>query len=288
MRIAEKLAAEGKGVSFECFPPKTEKGRRNLYDALGGLEKYKPLFVSVTYGAGGGNRETAVDTALSLKKDFSFEVMPHLTCIGASAPEIDDVLGGYKDAGVDNILALRGDPPAALEGFDLSRGVFQHASDLIKHIKNEYPFSCGAAFYPEGHFQSPSLEDDIRRTADKFAAGADFGVSQMFFDNRHYYDFLERASKAGIKQPLLPGIMPILNFEKIKELASSSAKVEIPGKLEKLMGRYSSPEDIKRAGIDYASAQCEDLLRNGLRFFHFFVMNRAESAASIIENAGIL
>jgi len=288
MRIAEKLEASERGVSFECFPPKTEKGRSNLYGALGALEKYKPLFVSVTYGAGGGNRDTAVDTVLSLKKDFTFEVMPHLTCIGAPASEIDGVLDTYKDAGIENILALRGDPPSALEGFDESRGVFAHASDLIKHIKKEHSFSAGAAFYPEGHFQSPSPADDITHLAGKFAAGADFGISQMFFDNRHYYDFLDRAAKAGIKKPLIPGIMPILNFEKIKELASSSAKVAIPDKLERLMNSYSDPEDIRKAGIDYASAQCEDLLRNGVRFFHFFVMNRAESSACIIENAGIV
>lgn len=288
MRIAEKLAASVKGVSFECFPPKTEKGRNNLYAALGGLEKYRPLFVSVTYGAGGGNKDTAVGTVLSLKKDFSFEVMPHLTCIGAPVGEINRILDTYKAAGIENILALRGDPPAAIEGFDESKGVFPHASGFIKHIRKEYAFSCGAAVYPEGHFQSASLEDDTLHSAEKFSSGADFGVSQMFFDNRYFFDFVDRMDKAGIKTPVLPGIMPILNFDKIKELASSSAKVTIPVKLEQLMSRYSDPDDIRKAGIDYASLQCADLLKNGVKFFHFFMMNRSESAARIIENAGIL
>ena len=288
MKIAEKLAANEKGVSFECFPPKTEKGKNNLYSALGELEKHEPLFVSVTYGAGGGNKDTAVDTVLSLKKDFSFEIMPHLTCIGASMDEINEILDTYKVAGIENILALRGDPPSGVEGFDPSKGVFAHASDMIKHIKKEYGFSCASAFYPEGHFEALSLEDDISRSVEKIEAGADFAVTQMFFDNSCYYDFMDRAVKAGIKAPVLPGIMPILNFEKIKELASSSAKVMIPKKLEDLMARFDSPDDIKKAGIDYASTQCADLLKNGVKFFHFFVMNRAESASRIIENAGLL
>ncbi len=288
MTIAEKLAGCEKGVSFECFPPKTEKGRSNLYSALGELEKHEPLFVSVTYGAGGGNKDTAVDTVLSLKKDFSFTVMPHLTCIGASLSEINQILDTYKAAGIDNILALRGDPPSGIDGFDASKGVFAHASEMIRHIKKEYDFSCGAAVYPEGHFEARSLQNDIVHNVEKIEAGADFVVTQMFFDNRCYYDFMEQSAKAGINEPVLPGIMPILNFERIKELASSSAKVAIPKKLEDLMGRFDSPEDIKKAGINYATEQCEDLLKNGVKFFHFFIMNRAESASRIIENAGLL
>ncbi len=288
LRIAEELAVRRKGVSFECFPPKTEKGKNNLYSALRELEKYEPLFVSVTYGAGGGNKDTAVDTVLSLKKDFSFTVMPHLTCIGASLGEINQILDTYKAGGIENILALRGDPPASSDDFDASKGVFGHASEMIKHIKRDYGFSCAAAFYPEGHFEALSLEDDIIHSVGKIEAGAGFAVTQMFFDNSYYYDFMDRAGKAGIKVPVLPGIMPVLNFEKIKELASSSAKVMIPEDLAALMERFNSPEDQKKAGIDYASAQCADLKKNGVNFFHFFVMNRAESASRIIENAELL
>ncbi|MEA2081381.1 MAG: methylenetetrahydrofolate reductase [NAD(P)H] [Elusimicrobiota bacterium] len=288
MIIAEELGRRERGVSFECFPPKTEKGMRNLHSAMGELGKCNPLFVSVTYGAGGGNKDTAARTVLSLKKNFSFTVMPHLTCVGASLDEINEILDTYKASGIEDILALRGDAPSGIEGFDPSKGVFVHASDMIKHIKKDYGFSCAAAVYPEGHFEALSFEDDIVNSVGKMEAGADFSITQMFFDNRYYYDFADRFEKAGNNCPVLPGIMPILNFKKIKELASSSAKVTIPKKLESLMARFDSPGDIKKAGIDYASAQCEDLKKNGVKFFHFFVMNRAESAARIIENAGLI
>ena len=288
MKIPEILREQRRGVSFEFFPPKTEKGRANLAGCADVLKKYEPLFVSATYGAGGGNKDTAVDTVISLNKSDEMTVMPHLTCIGAQAPELDGILSVYEKNGIENILALRGDPPAGDETFDVSSGDFPHASDMISHISEKYPFALAAAAYPEGHFEAASLGEDIENTKKKIDAGARFLITQMFFNNAHFYSFREKLKKAEIDVPVLAGIMPILNFGKIRDLANNYAKVEIPEKLSRLMEPLAeSPEDQKKAGIEYAVRQCEDLKSNGVGFFHFFVLNRPDAAVKIIEAAGL-
>ena len=180
------------------------------------LSAYDPLYVSVTYGAGGTTRDRTVNTLKWIKQETDLTVMSHLTCIGATRASLGALLREYRDHGIDNILALRGDPPKNAPDFDPARGEFKYARDLVEFVKNDGHFSIAVAVYPEGHGQSPSIEKDMEYTKQKIDAGADFGITQMFFDNRYYYEFMDRAEKLGITIPILPGIMPIIDCKKIR------------------------------------------------------------------------
>ncbi len=287
MRISDVFRKRTDGVSFEFFPPKSPEGKQSFIAVVKDLGLYDPLYVSVTYGAGGTTRDRTAHALTWIKQDTDLTVMSHLTCVGATKSDIRGLLEAYRSQGIDNILALRGDPPRNVPDFDPSRGEFRYARDLVEIIRQYGHFSIAVAVYPEGHGQSPSIEKDMEYTKQKIDAGADFCITQMFFENRHYYAFRERAERLGITIPILPGIMPIIDCRKIVEFAgfcNTTVPKEILDRMEPVL---DLPEEMRKLGVEFAIRQCEDLRKHGVRYFHFYTMNRSDSVSEILEALGI-
>ncbi|QDU33002.1 5,10-methylenetetrahydrofolate reductase [Poriferisphaera corsica] len=286
--------------SFEFFPPKTEASAEALFAAVKELEALKPSFVSVTYGAGGGTRELTHDLVLRIKKETQITTVPHLTCVCHSESEIEAILERYAKEGVENILALAGDPPVSVggdDGYDRSQDAFQHASDLVRFIKKfndsgKHPngkkgFGIGVAGFPEGHPGTPNrlLEMDYLKA--KIDEGADYICTQLFFENRDFYDFRERCELAGIDVPIIAGIMPITTAGGMKRMAELSAGSRFPASLLKAVQRANGDaEAVKRVGIHWATEQCRDLLDNHVRGLHFYTLNRSDATKEIYLNLG--
>jgi methylenetetrahydrofolate reductase (NADPH) len=223
---------------------------------------------------------------LSVQRETDLTVMSHLTGIGTNSGEIHGILQDYGAHGIQNILALRGDPPKDMPGFDPSKGEFPYARDLVRFIRGYGSFSIGVAVYPEGHQESPSLDADLDFTKQKVDAGAGFAITQMFFDNAYFYRFMDRARRKGITIPILPGIMPITDFLRIREFAAM-CKATIPARVERRMSHLlANPEEMRRVGIELAAGQCEDLLSNGFRFLHFYTLNRSDVVREILDAVG--
>jgi methylenetetrahydrofolate reductase (NADPH) len=287
MKISDVLKSNERGVSFEFFPPKTEEARARFIEVARELEEHRPLYVSVTYGAGGSTQDRTRETLFELKKDTGLTLMSHLTCIGARREAIFSLLGQYRAHGIDNILALRGDPPHDMYEFDRSAGEFQYARDLVEFVKGYGHFSIGVAVYPEGHQEAPSLEADLDHVKEKVEAGGEFGIAQMFFDNAYFYNFLDKARKKGIEVPMIPGIMPITDLEKIKKFASFCG-VTVPGEVEAgLAPAIGRPEEMFKRGVDLCIRQCRDLMENGVRYLHFYTLNRSEAVNAVLKGLGI-
>lgn len=284
MEIVNILKNQKKGVSFEFFPPKTESGEKKLKETAEALKIYKPLYASMTYGAGGTTRKRTKDTVSFLLRQYKkLEIMPHLTCIGSSQKTIKDLLDEYKLMGVKNLMALRGDIPDQLQ--DKPLGEFRYALDIVRFIKSYGHFCISVAVYPQGHFESKSLEKDLEHTKLKIDAGADFAVSQMFFDNRYFYDFMERAKAKNINIPIIPGILPLTNLRKVERFCSGCG-VKIPENIKKKLKKYeNSPEEMLKAGLDITINQCRDLVSNGFRQLHIFTLNKAKVTGRIVEAA---
>jgi methylenetetrahydrofolate reductase (NADPH) len=283
MKIVDILKEKKQGVSFEFFPPKSAEGKDTFMHVVHDLRKHNPLYVSVTCGAGGSTRDRTLDTLKCIKADTDLTVMAHTTCIGATRNSMDELLKEYIANGIDNVLALRGDPPRNVPDFDLTKGEFQYARDLVEFIRPYTAFSVGVAVYPEGHVESPDIDKDLEYTKQKIDAGADFGVTQMFFDNRFFYDFMDRAEKIGINIPIFPGIMPVTDCRKIEEFAAF-CNATVPTELRKSMEPYlDSPEEMRMLGVEYAVKQCQDLIANGFGYLHFYTMNKTESVNEILE-----
>jgi len=283
MRIKDILENRKSGVSFEFFPPKSVAGKDKFMNVVHDLKKHDPLYVSVTYGAGGSTQERTLNTLKWIKGETDLTVMSHLTCIGATSDSMGSLLREYKDLGVDNILALRGDPPRDAADFDPTKGQFKYAADLVRFVKELKSFSIGVAVYPEGHQESPDIDKDIEYTKMKIDAGADFGITQMFFDNKYYYEFMDRAKKAGISIPILPGIMPVVDCRKIEEFADFCSAT-VPKELKDIMYPVlDRPDEMKKIGIDYAISQCKELINNGVQFLHFYSMNRSDIVDAILR-----
>lgn len=287
MKIGDLIKEMGKSLSFEFFPPKDAAGEDQLFEAIGKLQSLNPTFVSVTYGAGGGTLKNTRNVVMRIKRNTSLTPMPHLTCVDQNEDELKGILEDYQKNGIQNVLALRGDPPKGTEKFTSPKDGFCYAKDLVKIVASLGVFSIGVAVYPEGHAESPNLEMDIYYTKQKIDAGADFAITQMFFDNRFFFDFLERANKAGIDIPIIPGIMPITDINKIGQLCQrcvASLPEYLAHKFEKT--NYSVQE-AKKIGIELTTEQCADLLKNGVRYLHFYTMNRSEVVIEIIKNLGL-
>jgi len=284
VRIDQLLAHNGRPVfSFEFFPPKTEEGEQNLERALRDLQVLNPDYVSVTYGAGGSTREKTIDLVSRIKDDFGLEAMAHLTCVNATTDELRRTLDQMRDAGVDNVLALRGDPPRGQERWTKTEGGLEYSSELVELLREDYDFAIGGAAFPETHIHATSPEDDLRFLKAKVDAGVTFLITQMFFDNRYYFDFVERARAIGIDVPIVPGVMPILSLDGIKRMTQLSAAHLPEGLREQLEARRGNEEAVAELGVAYATLQCADLLRGGAPGIHFITLNRSPATRAILS-----
>lgn len=285
MRISEIFARHRPVISFEIFPPKT-KDRADIISKLAAdFAKLGPAFISVTYGAGGTTRDFTVEVA-SLLSGFGFTVMAHLTGLGHTVAEIDEILGRLHAAGVENILALRGDPPKGVGPHKLAPGDFAYAVDLIRHIRSKGIFGIAAAAYPEGHIESPRIDLDWLYLKEKVDAGAEFLVTQLFFDNRVFYHFLESIRRLGVFCPVTAGILPVLNASIIKRIVSLCG-ASIPAKVLAMLDKYADdPESLEEAGLEYATRQVEDLIANDVEGIHLYTLNRSEWVAKLLRNIG--
>ena len=285
MRIDEIIAARCPCFSFEFFPPKTDEGQRNLESALAELKKDGPDYVSVTYGAGGSTRERTVEVTKWVKEDLGLEAMAHLSCVGEPVERLREILDEIGAAGVDNVLALRGDPPRGeVEWTPHPRGL-KYSIDLIELIRESYDYCIGAACFPEVHPEAPDLEHDLRYLQRKIESGASFLITQLFFDNELYFDFVDEVRARGIEVPIIAGIMPITNFEQIK-LITGMCGASIPGPLqEQLEDRHDAdnPEAVVELGVAYATLQCADLLARGAPGIHFYTLNKSPATRAILS-----
>ncbi len=282
MKIGEILRSGTFSVSFEFFPPKTEEGERELFETIRNLEHISPTFVSVTYGAGGSTRDRTKRVVEKIHKETNLTVMAHLTCIAHSKQEILDILEEYRNMGIENILALRGDMPKNLES---PADACKYAYELVMFIRENFreAFSIGVASYPEGHPESPNMEWEIRYFKKKVSAGADFSITQMFFVNDYYYQFVELCQKEGVHIPIIPGIMPITNFKQVSKFASMCGAT-IPDDLIKKLEPYAdNQEETTKIGVEFAIRQCEDLLDNGVPGLHFYTLNKSKATIQIYE-----
>ncbi len=282
-RIDEIIAGKGGPVfSFEFFPPKSDEGEANLRRALRELSPLAPDFVSVTYGAGGTTRDRTVDIVASLRQEFGLEAMAHFTCVNATVDELRTTLDRMRDAGVQNVLALRGDPPEGQERWTKTEGGLEHSADLVALLDAGYDFAIGAACFPETHIDAVDADTDLRHLKTKVDAGAQFLITQLFFDNAVYWEFVGRARDAGIDVPIIPGIMPITNVTQIKRITALCGS-DIPDRLRyALESRADEPEAVTELGVAYATLQCAELLAGGAPGVHFYTLNRSPATRAIL------
>jgi len=283
MRIADRLRNGPPCFSFEFFPPKSEDGVAQLFTTLKELAELKPGFVSVTYGAGGSTRQLTIELTSAIKRETGIEAMAHLTCVGHGRTELAEILERLKSAGVENVLALRGDPPKEQAIFTPSPDGFSHGNELMQFVRARgYEFCLGGACYPEAHLESEGIDDEIEHTKRKIADGAEFLITQLFFDNAFYFHFVERARKAGITCPIVPGLMPITNIaqiERITRMCGATVPMRLRLALEK---RKDDPESVLQLGVAHATLQAADLLANGAPGVHFYTLNRSRASRMIV------
>jgi methylenetetrahydrofolate reductase (NADPH) len=283
MRIDEILAAGRPAFSFEFFPPKTEAGERNLYAALSELRTLDPSFVSVTYGAGGSTREKTIEIVKRIRDEYGLEAMAHFTCVGATVPQLRTTLDEMAQAGIDNVLALRGDPPAGQEQWTKTEGGLEYSRELVELISGGYEFAIGAACFPETHIHAESPQADLEHLAEKVDAGVHFLITQLFFDNGLYFDFVERARAIGIELPIIPGIMPITHAGQVQRMASMCGASIPDGLRRELEARDENPEAMLDFGVAYATLQCAELLAGGAPGIHFYTLNRSPATRAILS-----
>jgi len=287
LRISELIAQNDQFFSLEFFPPKDRAAWPGFFDQVNKLKVLNPLFVSVTYGAGGSTQAYTLEIVSRLKRDYGLEPMAHLTCIGASPQSISSFLDSLNREGINNVLALRGDPPQGQEKFIPDSTEFRFASDLVQFIKNKYPHFClGVAGYPEGHIEARSTEEDLQYLKLKLDLGGDFVITQLFFDNDLYFDFVRRVSKLGIDKPIIPGILPIMNLKVIKRIVSLCGATIPKDYLQALEEAQEKHGDagVKSLGIEYAREQVKDLLQRGAPGVHLYTLNKAEACLQIVSS----
>jgi methylenetetrahydrofolate reductase (NADPH) len=285
VKIGDIIKTKGSSLSFEFFPPKDDAAEDGLFQTINALKGYQPTFVSVTYGAGGGTLRNTRKVIMRIKEETSLVPMPHLTCVEQSSRDLDNILKDYKKNGIENVLALRGDPPKGTDRFVAHPDGFCYAIDLVRLVVMVGGYSIGVAVYPEGHTEAPDLETDMYYTKQKINAGADFAITQMFFDNRFFYNFMERAERAGITIPIIPGIMPVTDIEKIKRFGQMTGAT-LPKSIVEPMEKAASPQEVQKLGVEFATKQCQDLRQNGVNYFHFYTLNQSQATAEIVENLG--
>jgi methylenetetrahydrofolate reductase (NADPH) len=287
MQIRDIFAQDATTISFEFFPPKTAADSNALFETIAKLEELQPSFVSVTYGAGGSTRQLTHDLVLRIKTTTSLEPIPHLTCVCHQQDEIADILDRYAAAGVSNILALGGDPPRDKSDYDRTQDAFQYASGLVSFVR-EKGFGVGVAGFPEGHPGTPNRLEEMDHLKRKIDAGADYICTQLFFDNRDFWDFRERCELAGIKVPVIAGIMPVSSISGMKRMAQLALGARFPAKLQRALARcQDDAEAVKNVGIHWATEQCRDLLDKGVKGIHFYTLNRSDATRQIYQQLGL-
>jgi len=287
MKTGQLMKIRGESLSFEFFPPKDKAAEDQLFEDIARFEALNPTFVSVTYGAGGGTLKNTRQVVLRILQETSLVAVPHLTCVDQSRNELEAILKDYMKHGIGNVLALRGDPPKGAEKFTPPKDGFCYARDLVQLAVSLSGFSVGVAVYPEGHCESPNLEMDMYYTKQKIDAGADFAITQMFFDNSHFYGFLERVAKAAIKIPIVAGIMAITDIDRAKSF-SQRCGATLPDRIiEKFEKASPTAEEAKKVGIEIATEQCADLSEHGLRYFHFYTLNQSDAVLQVVSNLGL-
>ncbi len=283
MHIRELLGQGRPTFSFEFFPPKSEEAAKQLERTIADLRELRPSFVSVTYGAGGSTRERTIEIVTGVKRETGIEAMAHLTCVGSTRDELSVVLSKIRQAGIENILALRGDPPKGQTEFQPVEGGFRYASELVSFIRERHnsAFCLGGAAYPEKHPECGNPAVDLTNLKRKVEAGLDFVITQLFFNNRHYFEFAERARKAGIRAPIIAGIMPITNAAQIERFMVGCGAT-IPFALaEELDRRRDDPKAVMELGVAHATAQCIELLERGVPGIHFYTLNKSTATREI-------
>lgn len=285
MKIKELFDRGNPVFSFEFFPPKDEAGITSLMETVKNLQDLHPSFVSVTYGAGGSTRRKTIEITKRIKQELGIEAMSHLTCVGHSRDEISAILDEIETAGIENIMTLRGDPPRGEAHFVPHPDGFGHANELVTFIRSQKPAFClGVAGYPEGHPEAQSKEADLANLKRKVDAGANFIVTQLFFDTRDYFDLTERAQAVGIRLPVVPGIMPITDVAQIKRFTQMCGAKIPPALLAELETVDGNKEAVVEIGIRYSTAQCESLLKNGAPGIHFYTLNKSTSTRTILSD----
>lgn len=296
MHITDIMRGDSPTFSFEFFPPKTPEAAEALYRTIRDLESYMPHFVSVTYGAGGSTRDLTHDLVERIRQTTKLHPIPHLTCVCHTEGEVEAILLRYAKSAIGNILALGGDRPRDIP-YDKSRDSFQHAIDLVKFIRrfnesgahsDRRGFGIGVAGFPEGHPATPNRLVEMDHLKAKVDAGADYMVTQLFFDNRDFYDFRERCALAGIHIPIIAGIMPITSMGGLKRMAELAGGARFPARLLRALQRCESdPEGVRRVGVHFALEQCHDLLDNNVAGIHFYTLNRSDATRVIFDSLGI-
>lgn len=288
MLVKDLLESQKPTFSFEFFPPKEDAATDKLLQTIANLMPLAPSYVSVTYGAGGTTSDRTHDLVVRIKEQSDITVVSHLTCVGSSRGEIHSILEKYQEAGIQNILALRGDPPQGVEDFIHPKDGFAYAADLVAYIKKHFPEMCvGVAGFPEGHPGTPNRIQEIEHLKAKVDAGADYIVSQLFFDNRDFYDYCERCELAGIHVPNIAGIMPVSTKSGLRRTAELAGGARIPARLLKAVCRAENDDYVEKVGIHWATEQIRDLLDNDVRGIQFFTLNSSAATQEIYQSLGV-
>jgi methylenetetrahydrofolate reductase (NADPH) len=283
MKIIDSLRTCRPAFSFEFFPPKDAEGVERLFETVARLRRYEPTYVSVTYGAGGSTRKLTVDLVRRIKSEVGLEAMAHLTCVGASRHEIGQVLEQLSASGIENVLALRGDPPRGETAFQKHADGFEYASELVEYVNGRFDFCVAGACYPERHPEASNLEADVENLKRKVQAGAAFLVTQLFFDSKDYFGFVERARAAGISVPIIPGIMPITNLSQVKRFTAMCGARIPDDLLARLEATGGDAEAVSAIGVEHATEQCRQLIDGGAPGIHFYTLNRSRATVDVLD-----
>ncbi len=283
MKISEFFRKKSPVVSFEFFPAKTDEAEEALISTVKSLKELNPSFVSITYGAGGTTRTKTVQLVLKIKNEIGLEAMAHLACGGHTQTEIRGILSELQNGGIESVLALRGDPPLGQKCFSPAPDGFKYASELVDFMRKNFHFGIGVAGYPEKHPEASSKAEDLKHLKGKVDAGADVIITQLFFDNRDYFSFVDNARKAGIHVPIVPGIMPIKDVDQIKRFTTVCGAKIPQNFLAELEKAKKDPRKVVQLGIEHSTAQCFDLLKKGAPGIHFYTLNKSESTREIFK-----
>jgi len=288
MHIRDLLRQQQPCFSFEFFPPRTREGAEQLYKTMVDLVPLRPSYVSVTYGAGGSTRELTHGLIIRIREHTGLTVVSHMTCVGSTKADIGKILREYQEHGIDDIMALRGDPPKGETSFRQTEGGFAHAADLVAFVRGSFPaMGIGVAGFPEGHPETPNRLIEMDYLKAKADAGAEYICTQLFFDNRDFFDFCERCEIAGITVPIIAGIMPVTSLKGMQRMAELALGARFPARLIKSLVRAKDDEYVERVGIHWATEQVRDLIDHGVKGVHFYTLNRSKATLTIYETLGL-